>query len=99
LTQHRTQVVGYDPVATENAKKVIGDRITYANSLDEAVTGADAIFIVTEWPEMKQLDLKSLADKMNQVILFDGRNCLDENQVQACKNIEYYPVGRPFIIT
>lgn len=93
------QVVAYDPVATSNAKRVIGETITYADSLLEAITNADAVFVVTEWPEIKQLDIALLGKVMKNVILFDGRNCLDEEQIHSCKNIEYYPIGRPAIIT
>ncbi|MBM4762957.1 UDP-glucose/GDP-mannose dehydrogenase family protein [Bacillus sp. B15-48] len=99
LSRLGVDVVAYDPVATSNARKVIGDIITYVDSIDEAVTGADAIFIVTEWEDIKRLDLASLGEKMNQVILFDGRNCFDEAQLRTCKNIEYYSVGRPPVIT
>lgn len=99
LKEHGADVVAYDPVATKNAKKVIGDRVRYAESMTEAVTGADAVLIVTEWDEIKQLDVAGLVARMNQPIIFDGRNCLDEEKIRACQNIEYYPVGRPAIIT
>jgi UDPglucose 6-dehydrogenase len=99
LNKLGVQVVAYDPVARSNAKRVIGETIAYADSLLEAVTGADAVFVITEWQEIKQMDISCLGEVMKQVILFDGRNCLDEEQIRACKNIEYYPVGRPAIIT
>jgi UDPglucose 6-dehydrogenase len=99
LTNLGAEVKAYDPVAACNAKRVIGERITYADSLLEAARGADAVFVVTEWQEIKQLELTRLGEVMDKVILFDGRNCLNEQQIRACENIEYYPVGRPAIIT
>jgi UDPglucose 6-dehydrogenase len=99
LNKLGVHVVAYDPVARSNAKRVIGETITYADSLLEAVTGADAVFVITEWQEIKQMDISCLGEVMKQVILFDGRNCLDEEQIRACKNIEYYPIGRPAITT
>jgi UDPglucose 6-dehydrogenase len=98
LSKLGAEVVAYDPVATFQAKKIIGDSIKYASSVAEAVSGADAIFLVTEWNEFKQLDLGEMVAKMKQPIIFDGRNCFEEERVRVCKSIEYYPVGRPAII-
>lgn len=92
------EVVAYDPVAMENGKRVIGDIIKYANSLYEAAQDADALLIVTEWDEFRKVNLGKLSEKMKQLIIFDGRNCLDQTQVNSFPSIEYYPVGRPVII-
>ncbi|MCL6572147.1 MAG: UDP-glucose/GDP-mannose dehydrogenase family protein [Bacillus sp. (in: Bacteria)] len=98
LSKLGAEVVAYDPAATDRAKEIIGDSIKYATTVAEAVSGANAIFLVTEWNEFKQLDLVALVGKMKQPIVFDGRNCLAEERIRACKSIEYYPVGRPTII-
>lgn len=98
LTAAGAKVAACDPVAAGNARKVIGDVITYVDSALEAANGADALFIVTEWEEFKQLELKSLLDVMKQRVIFDGRNCLDEEDLKACGPVEYYPVGRPAVI-
>jgi UDPglucose 6-dehydrogenase len=98
LTQMRAEVVAYDPVAINNAKLVLGDIITYASSVYEAILHADALMIVTEWKEFTQLDFASLVKKMNHPIIFDGRNCLEEEQLKACESVEYYPVGKSAII-
>jgi UDPglucose 6-dehydrogenase len=95
LTAAGGEVTAYDPVAASNARKVIGDVITYADSVMEAAKGADALFIVTEWEEFRQLEIEAVLDVMKQRIIFDGRNCLDEAVLKACGPIEYYPVGRP----
>lgn len=98
LWQMGTNVVAYDPIATDNAKKVIGDIIHYAKSAYEAVDGADALFIVTEWDEFKQLDLRSLVKTMKQPLIFDGRNCYEIEKVKACETVEYYPIGKPAVV-
>jgi UDPglucose 6-dehydrogenase len=98
LSKLGADVVAYDPVAITNAKKIIGDIVSYVPSVVEAVSGADAVFLVTEWNEFTQLDVGAIVSKMNQPIIFDGRNCLAEERIRVCESIEYYPVGRPAII-
>jgi UDPglucose 6-dehydrogenase len=98
LTKFGAEVVAYDPVATENARKIIGDQIRYAGSIDEAIFEADAVFIVTEWNEIKGLDVVKMVEKMKEPIIFDGRNCLSEEKIRACNSVEYYPIGKPPII-
>jgi UDPglucose 6-dehydrogenase len=97
LTNMGAEVVAYDPVAINNAKVVLGDIVTYASSVDEAISQADALMIVTEWKEFLQLDFASVVKKMNHPIIFDGRNCLEEEQLSACESVEYYSIGRPAI--
>ncbi|WP_103653070.1 UDP-glucose dehydrogenase family protein [Bacillus thuringiensis] len=98
LTKLGAEVVAYDPVAIDNAKNILGDTIKFASSVHEAAMDSDAIFIVTEWNEFKCLNLEALMKIMRQPIVFDGRNCFDEERIRACKKIEYYPIGRPEIL-
>jgi len=98
LHQAGAEVIAYDPVATENAKKVIGNTIQYAESVEEAIENADALLLVTEWEEFKKLDLAEVTKQMKQPIIFDGRNSLAEEKIRACSKIEYYPVGKPAIV-
>jgi UDPglucose 6-dehydrogenase len=53
---------------------------------------------VTEWKEFTQLDLASLMKNMRYPIIFDGRNCLEEDRIRQCEKIEYYPVGKRSIL-
>jgi UDPglucose 6-dehydrogenase len=53
---------------------------------------------VTEWKEFTQLDLASLMTNMKYPIIFDGRNCLEEDRIRQCEKIEYYPVGKRSIL-
>jgi UDPglucose 6-dehydrogenase len=98
LTQQGAEVIAYDPVAIGNAKKILGDIIQFASTVHEAATNADAILIVTEWKEFKDLEVASLIKIMKHPIIFDGRNCFEEDRIKACGTIEYYPVGRPAIV-
>ncbi|MED3835453.1 UDP-glucose/GDP-mannose dehydrogenase family protein [Peribacillus frigoritolerans] len=98
LTKLGAEVVAYDPVAVDNAKNILGDTIRFASTVREAAVNADAVFIVTEWKEFRLLDLKTLMTTMRRPIIFDGRNCLEEDRIRACKKIEYYPIGRPAIV-
>ncbi|MFY0802781.1 UDP-glucose dehydrogenase family protein [Peribacillus frigoritolerans] len=98
LTKLGAEVVAYDPVAVDNAKNILGDTIRFASTVREAAVNADAVFIVTEWKEFRLLDLKTLTTTMRRPIVFDGRNCLEEDRIRACKKIEYYPIGRPAIV-
>ncbi|TFH62802.1 UDP-glucose dehydrogenase family protein [Peribacillus frigoritolerans] len=98
LTKLGAEVVAYDPVAVDNAKNILGDTIRFASTVREAAVNADAVFIVTEWKEFRLLDLKTLMTTMRRPIVFDGRNCLEEDRIRECKKIEYYPIGRPAIV-
>jgi UDPglucose 6-dehydrogenase len=98
LTKFGAEVIAYDPVAIGNAKKIIGDKIRYAGTIDEAIFEADAVFILTEWNEIKGIDVAKMVEKMKEAIIFDGRNCLSEEKIRACSSVEYYPIGKPPII-
>ena len=98
LLQLGAQVVAYDLIASDRAKIELGDSICYAESPLEAIKDADALFLVTEWSEFKQLDLAELTKVMKQPIIFDGRNCFDIDTINACEKIQYYPVGKKPII-
>lgn len=98
LLKEGASVIGYDPVATRNAKTIFGEQIVYTASVEEALKEADAVFIVTEWKEIKQLVLSEVISHMKEPIVFDGRNSFSEEAVLDCKEIEYYPIGKPAII-
>ena len=91
-------VMAYDPVAVENAKRVIGDGIMYASSVEEALTDADLAMIVTEWEEIKQTPLNLYTKWMKTPVLFDGRNCYSLEEVRK-HLIEYHSIGRESVLT
>lgn len=87
------QVTAYDPVAMENAKKLLPKSVIFTKDAYAAAHGADAVAFVTEWNEFRQLDLVRLAKSLKELVLFDGRNIYDPVHVKQLGYM-YYGVGR-----
>jgi UDPglucose 6-dehydrogenase len=85
-------VVGFDPVAETEARRLIPGVELAAGALD-AVEDADAVVLVTEWQEFKELDWREVASRMRGTLVVDGRNALDVDAVQAA-GLSYEGVGR-----
>ena len=85
-------VVAYDPIAIENARQYFPN-IAYAKNAFDAAEGADAVAVVTEWNEFKQINLEKLKATMKGVILCDGRNIYDPAKVTRC-GFHYVGIGR-----
>ncbi|MEK7577162.1 MAG: UDP-glucose/GDP-mannose dehydrogenase family protein [Patescibacteria group bacterium] len=83
----------FDPIALLNAKQILGKTVTYASDAYDAAKDADAVVIVTEWNEFRQLDLVRLAKGMKDLVLFDGRNIYEPTRVREL-GFMYYGVGR-----
>jgi UDPglucose 6-dehydrogenase len=86
------EVVGYDPVAAERAGSLLGS-VEMATSAMEALEGADAAVLVTEWREFAELDWSAVAERMARPLLVDGRNFLDP-EVLVTAGFEYEGIGR-----
>lgn len=97
LIKEGAQIVAYDPVAMEKARAVLHSDVCYANTIEEALIGSDAALILTEWGEIRSMDLQ-LVRKMNRPLLIDGRNCFALDEMQN-HGIEYHSVGRPSMNT
>lgn len=93
LVAEGATVRAYDPVATEKAKAVLGDILTYADDPYAAVSGADALVIVTDWDIFKKINLKKVRTLLRHPLILDGRNLYDPAQMEALGFL-YYPVGR-----
>jgi UDPglucose 6-dehydrogenase len=89
------RVRAYDPVAEEEARKLIRG-VDFKPSALEAAEGADALVLVTEWPEFAELDLTELAASMRGTTVIDGRNYLDAGKVREA-GLDYEGIGRPAI--
>ena len=87
------RVRAYDPVAEEEARKLIRG-IDFKASALEVAEGADALVLVTEWPEFGELDLEALARAMRGDVVIDGRNFLDAEAVRDA-GLAYEGIGRP----
>lgn len=86
----------YDPKAMENMRKIFPEKppqISYAKSPYEAAKEANAILIVTEWDEFRELDLRKIKEAMANSIIVDGRNIYEPAEVRKL-GFEYYSVGR-----
>ncbi len=83
----------FDPEAMENVKQVFGDRLTYCDHGYDAVKGADALVIVTEWQEFHNPRTEILKQLMNRPIIVDGRNLYDPIHM-ARLGFTYASVGR-----
>ncbi|RMF06057.1 UDP-glucose/GDP-mannose dehydrogenase family protein [Candidatus Woesearchaeota archaeon] len=83
LLEEGASVSAFDPVAINEARKVLGDRITYASSAYEAAVDADALVLVTEWDEFRNLDFKRVVESMRNPLLIDGRNIYDPQEMRA----------------
>jgi len=86
-------IVAYDPEAMGEARKQMGDIITYAESSAEALDGADALLVVTEWNEFRSPDFDAMKARMARPVIFDGRNIYDPTELAAL-GFEYYCIGR-----
>lgn len=93
LQENGSSVIAYDPVAKEEAKKYLGDGIEYAESAYDALKGADALILLTEWPEFRIFDYGKAKKLMDQPVVFDGRNIFEPEDMRA-NGFIYYGIGR-----
>lgn len=88
----------YDPIAMKNAVPVLGNgSLHYAKNIEDAVTGADAVIILTEWKEFTQINWKTLREKMKRPLIIDLRNIYTLPQAQAM-NMDYISLGRSPVV-
>ena len=89
-------VAAYDPVARDEAARVLAGRpgIRFADSMQSALDGADALAIVTEWKEFRSPDFADLKARLRTPAIFDGRNMYDPASVREA-GLEYHAIGRP----
>jgi len=86
------KVIAYDPVAMEEAKHQLGDTITYAQDQYEVLNNADALLLVTEWPEFRLPNFEIMKKRMKDKVIFDGRNQYDADEVRG-HGFAYYSIG------
>ena len=95
LLARGASIRAYDPVAAHEAQRVLGDnpRISYAATPMEALDGADALAIVTEWKEFRSPDFDAIKTKLKTPVIFDGRNLYDPAAPRRA-GLEYFAIGR-----
>ncbi|MBX2951786.1 MAG: UDP-glucose/GDP-mannose dehydrogenase family protein [Leadbetterella sp.] len=96
LKRAGAKVVVFDPEAIANVKREIGKKVKYASGMYEALEGADALMIMTEWPEFRTPDFAKMAGKLKNNVIFDGRNLYDLEEMKTL-NFDYFSIGRETI--
>ena len=95
LTREGASVQAYDPAAGHEARKLFekNGNVKIVDSANDALEGADALAIVTEWQEFRSPDFAAIREKLKTPAIFDGRNLYDPAAVRA-QGLEYFPIGR-----
>ena len=95
LLEQGFQINTYDQEATNNIKKIFADKIYYSKDPYQAVKKVDALIIITEWNEFRQIDLNKVKKLMKNPTIFDGRNIYDPSDLKKM-GFKYYSIGRPY---
>ncbi|MBX2984954.1 MAG: UDP-glucose/GDP-mannose dehydrogenase family protein [Bacteroidia bacterium] len=91
-------VTAYDPEAMENVKRIVGNNITFAHNMYEAIQNADVLVIATEWSEFRNPDFDRIKSSLKNPIVFDGRNVFDIDKMEEL-GFNYYSIGRRDVIS
>lgn len=93
LLEEGCKIQAHDPEAMENVKKLFDDKVSYFEDKYEALSGADALLILTEWQEFRTPDFEQMGQRLNEKLIFDGRNLYDPATMRE-SGFVYYSVGR-----
>ena len=92
LTKAGVTVKVYDPIAMDECKRRIGDKVVYCKDMYDVTVDADALMLVTEWKEFRMPSWNVLHKSMNNYVVIDGRNIYDKKELQE-KGFTYYKIG------
>jgi UDPglucose 6-dehydrogenase len=98
LVKEGAKVAVYDPEAMENVKKIVGDKVTFTDDQYEALDGADALMIMTEWPVFRTPDYEIMSKKLKNKVIFDGRNLFEPKELEEM-GYHYESIGRQPVVT
>lgn len=93
LLEAGAKVKAYDPVAMDEARHIIGDGIEYGKDQYDVLIDADALILITEWPEFRIPNFKVMEKLMNNKIIFDGRNIYEPAEMKE-NGYTYHSIGR-----
>ena len=93
LIEAGASVKVYDPIAMDECKRRIGDKVIYATDMYDAVLDADALLLVTEWKEFRMPSWGVVKKTMKMAVVVDGRNIYEKSELQDLE-IEYTCIGR-----
>ena len=91
------EIALHDPQALQTARAHFGERVAYCDDAYDAIRGADALVIVTEWNEFRNPDFDLIRERLKQPLIFDGRNIYDLS-VMSRRGFEYHSIGRPPVV-
>ena len=94
LLRDGASICAHDPAALEHARGLLGNRIDYAETNYEALTGADALVVVTDWNEYRHPDFERVKRTLKQPVIVDGRNLYDVEKMREL-GVRYHSIGRP----
>lgn len=97
LLEMGATVAAHDPVAHDTCRAVLGDAVDYVEDMMSCLDGADALVVCTDWDEFRLPDFESMVRRMNQPVVFDGRNLYRPAQMREYGFV-YYSVGRPAVV-
>jgi UDPglucose 6-dehydrogenase len=84
----------HDPESMEVARGCFGDSVTYCSKNYDALSGADALCVVTEWNEFRHPDFDRIKRLLKEPVVFDGRNLWEPKDMKS-RGFTYFPIGRP----
>jgi UDPglucose 6-dehydrogenase len=93
LLKAGAEIKAHDPVAMDEARKIFKSRITFTEDGYEALKGADALAVVTEWNEFRTPDFQKMKQLMKRPVIFDGRNVYNQDELRKL-GFTYYGIGR-----
>ncbi len=96
LLEKGAHVKAHDYKGMENMKQVFKEQVEWCHDPVTAAAGADAVALLTDWPQYTTLPFRKIAATMNAPIIFDGRNCLLRDVMRET-GFQYYPMGRPAV--
>jgi UDPglucose 6-dehydrogenase len=96
LLERGAHVRATDPKGMENMKQIFKEQVEWCHDPVTAAAGADAVALLTDWPQYSTLPFRKIAATMNTPIIFDGRNCLHRDVMRET-GFQYYPMGRPAV--
>jgi len=96
LSREGVIIKAFDPVAMEEARRILGDKIEFCNDKYETLVDADGLIVVTEWPEFRVLNYSVLEKLMLEKVIFDGRNIYDAEELRE-HGFTYYSIGKQVV--
>jgi len=94
LLEDGVSICAHDPAAMDHARGLLGNRIDFAETNYEALEGADALVVVTDWMEYRHPNFDRVKSTLRQPVIVDGRNLYDVEKMREL-GIRYHSIGRP----